>query len=104
MSDSMKMLMVVFNISIEDEVKEIIDKHGAVCFTQWPRLLGVGQSTGARFDNSVWPGANGALFTVLEDEKARRLMAAVDTFRQGDARREGLKAFLLNVEAATGEL
>ena len=100
----MKMLLVVFNVSIEDEVKALFAREGAVCFTQWPRLLGVGQSTGARFDNSVWPGANSALFTVLEDEKARRLMAAVDALRRGDARREGLKAFLLNVEAATGEL
>ncbi|MBO4296882.1 MAG: hypothetical protein J5863_09010 [Desulfovibrio sp.] len=100
----MKMLLIVFNVSIEDEVKALLAREGAACFTQWPRLLGVGQTAGARFDDNVWPGANGALFTVLEDEKARRLMAAVDAFRQGDARREGLKAFLLNVEAATGEL
>jgi len=100
----MKMLLVVYNVSIEEEVKALLNRSGALCFTQWPRLIGSGKSTGTRLDDNVWPGANGALFSVVEDGKAAELMAAIDVLRNGSAKREGLKAFLLNVEASTGEL
>ena len=99
-----KMLMVVFNISIEDEVKEIIDKHGAVCFTQWPRLIGRGRSTGPKMDNDVWPGANSALMIVTTEKEALDIMADIQALRDEVGTHEGVKAFLLNVEKMTGEI
>ena len=104
MSDSMKMLMVVFNISIEEEVKEIIDKQGTVCFTQWPRLVGRGKSTGPKMDNDVWPGANSAIIIVTTEKQALDIMADIQALRDEIGTHEGVKAFLLNVEKMTGEI
>lgn len=98
----MKMVLVVYNIFVEEEVQEVLQKAQVPCFTQWPRLLGKGLSTGPRMDTSVWPGANSALMTVTDDEKAQSLLEAFQRLREGAARREGVKAFLLNVEAMTG--
>ena len=104
MSESMKMLMVVFNISIEEEVKEIIDKQEAICFTQWPRLVGRGKSTGPKMDNDVWPGANSAIIIVTTEKQALDIMADIQTLRDEVGTHEGVKAFLLNVEKMTGEI
>ncbi len=99
----MKMVLVVYNISVEEEVQEVLRKADVPCFTQWPRLLGKGVSTGPRMDTSVWPGANSALMTVVEDARARELLQAFQHLREGEAAREGVKAFLLPVEAMTGD-
>ena len=104
MSESLKMLMVVFNISIEDEVKEIIDKQGGICFTQWPRLVGRGKSTGPKMDNDVWPGANSAIIVVTTEKQALDIMADIQALRDEIGSHEGVKAFLLNVEKMTGEI
>ena len=100
----MKMILVAYNVSIEAELIEELPKMGVHCFTQWPRVYGRGNATGARFDNAVWPGANGMLMAVVEDAAAPQVMAAIGHLRDTIARRDGLKAFQLNVEAVTGEL
>lgn len=100
----MKLIFIVYNISIEEDVQNILSRMNVQCFTQWPRLLGKGIATGPRMDTSVWPGANSALMAVVEDSQAKPLMDAVQALRDGAAKREGIKAFQLPVEAMTGNL
>ncbi len=101
---NLKMLLIVYNIALEDEVGDLMKAQGAPCFTQWPRLVGKGVSTGPKMDNDVWPGANSAIFTVLPEPKAREVMAAVQALRDEVGSHEGIKAFLLNVEEMTGDV
>ena len=101
---SLKMLMIVFNISIEDEVMEIVNKRGAICYTRWPRLVGRGVSTGPKMDNDVWPGANSAIMTVQPEATALDIMKDIQELRDEIGSHEGIKAFLLNVEKMTGEV
>ncbi|MCQ2403450.1 MAG: hypothetical protein MJ202_06970 [Lentisphaeria bacterium] len=98
----MKLIFIVYNISIGEDVQELLRRQNVECYTQWPRLMGVGKSTGPRMDSNVWPGANSALMAVVEDEKAKPLMDAIQALRDGDAKLEGIKAFQLPVEAMTG--
>ena len=100
----MKMLLIAYNVSIENELLEELPKLGVQCFTQWPRVLGQGKTTGARFDSAVWPGANGMLMATVEDTDAPRIMHAINQMRNTTAKRDGLKAFQLNVEAVTGDI
>lgn len=100
----MKLIFIVYNISIEEEVQTLLQEQKVCCFTQWPRLYGQGQSTGPRMDTSVWPGANSAIMAVVEDGMAGPLMDAIQQLRDGDAKREGIKAFQLPVEAMTGKI
>ena len=97
----MKFIFIVYNISIEEDVQALLKGRGVASYTQWPRLVGVGEMAGARLDNGVWPGANSAVVAVVPDEQAAPLMAAVRELRAGEGRREGIEAFQLNVEATT---
>ncbi len=99
-----KMLMVVFNISIMDEVMQLFEDCGSPCFTQWPRIIGKGVTTGPKMDNDIWPGANSAIMTVLSEEKAKELFNKIQELRDDIGEHEGVKAFLLPVEAMTGDI
>ena len=100
----MKMILIVFNISIQDEVHELIDKLGVTCYTQWPRLVGKGISSGPKMDNNIWPGANTALMVVTSSEMAGKIMGAVQKMRDDIGTHEGIKAFQLPVEKMTGDI
>ncbi len=100
----MKMLLIVFNISIHDEVHELIDRLGVSCFTQWPRLTGRGVSTGPKMDDNVWPGVNSAIMVVTSEEMAEKLMREIQRLRDEIGMHEGIKAFQLAVEKMTGEI
>jgi len=99
----MKMVLIVFNISIQNEVIELVKKCGVPCYTQWPRLTGEGKSTGPKLDTDVWPGANSALMIVCEENKADELMKSVQSLRDEIGAFEGIKAFQLPVEKMTGD-
>ncbi len=95
----MKLLTAYFNVAIQEEVLEALDTAGVRHFTLWPRLIGVGAATGARFDNHVWPGANGALQAVLEDVPADAALDALQALRDSPVGRQaGIYAFLSPVE------
>ena len=100
----MKMIIIVFNISIQEEVHDAIDKLGVTCYTQWPRLVGKGVSSGPKMDNNVWPGANTALMIVTDDAMADKIMTTIQTIRDEIGTHEGIKAFQLPVEKMTGEI
>ena len=99
----MKLVFIVFNITLAEDVQKLLKGLEITCFTRIPRLEGVGLTAGARFDNSVWPGANSALIVVTSPTKAAELMTAVRQLRK-DEGREGVKAFMLNVEDMTGDI
>ena len=99
-----KMVWLVYNISIEDEVSDLLAQTGISCYSQWPRMLGKGISTGPKLDTSVWPGANATIMTVTTAEQAGKLMAAVQKLRDEIGSHEGIKAFLTPVEQMTGEI
>lgn len=94
----MKMILVVCNVAVDEEVMEAVRTAGACCFTKWPRVVGAGQRTGPRLDNHVWPGANSMTMLVVPDDRAPAVMAALRKLRETIGRQEGVKAFLLNVE------
>ncbi len=100
----LKMLIVVYNISVQSEIMAVLEEQGMTCFTQWPRLVGRGVTTGARLDNDIWPGANAAIMTVVEAAQAEKMMQAVQLLRDEIGEHEGIKAFQLPVEKMTGEI
>lgn len=99
----MKLVLIVSNITISEDVQKLLKELDISCFTRIPRLEGVGVTAGARFDNNIWPGANSALFVVVPRETAVKLMEAVAELRKREGR-EGVKAFMLSVDDMTGEV
>ena len=84
------MYMILYPKEMEEEVIEAIESVGVPGYTELPKMIGRGRRV-RHFDNPVWPGATGALFTVLGCEEAndkliprfRELAATLETRSHG---------------------
>ena len=89
----MKMVWMLHDIVLSEEIQDILDELGIIGITRWPRLAGRGPKSGARMDNHVWPGANSAAFVVVEEDMAVRLMARLQALRDEVGSKTGVWAF-----------
>lgn len=93
----MKMVMIIYNEAIDDEVMSALQACRIDSFTKWQRVLGKGKLSGAHLDSSVWPGANNVCMTVVEDNKVIAILTQVKNLRK-NLGKEGVKAFVLPVD------
>lgn len=97
----MKCITVFYNVSISDEVIAAICEAGVKEYSVIPRTHGCGATSGARFDNHVWPGHNSVLVMVVDASSAPKVMDALQKLRNTPrGRRSGLYAYQTAVEAA----
>ncbi len=96
----MKMIMVIYNEAIDDEVLESLHSCGAEYFTKWQRVLGKGQASEPHLDSNVWPGVNNVCMAVTDDKKVPDILNKIKELRSRLGQ-EGIKAFVLPVEAST---
>ncbi len=96
----MKMVMIIYNEAIDDEVLEALCSCGAECFTKWQRVLGKGQASEPHLDSNVWPGVNNVCMAVTDDKKVPGILNKIKELRSRLGK-EGIKAFVLPVEAST---
>lgn len=71
-ADVKSFCLLIFPEGVEDEIIEILDQLGVPGFTQSKRVTGRGPR-GRHFDNPIWPGTDGAIFTVIDREQASLL-------------------------------
>ena len=96
----MKELTAVFNVSISDEILELLRSRGVEEYTLFPRCHGVGKVTGPRNDDHTWPGFNATVIAVVDDDVARRAMEALQEFREGTGgRKAGVFAYTKGVDS-----
>ena len=96
----MKLVLIAYNEAIDDEVMEQLDNVGIEGYTKWAEVLGKGRTSGPHLLSHVWPKGNNALAVVTDDASAEKLLEAIRGLRK-TAAKEGVKAFVLNVEEAT---
>lgn len=97
----MKAVTIIYNISTDDEVQEVLRRLRIKEFTRIPRVMGVGKVTGPRMDNHVWPGYNAMIVACVSDHHADTIMQALQEFRDGPTgRKTGIFAWVSPVEAA----
>jgi hypothetical protein len=65
-----EMYMLLYPKELEDEVITALESTGVPGYTEMPKMIGRGRHT-RHFDNAVWPGATGCIFTVLSTAEAR---------------------------------
>ena len=95
----MKMVLIVYNAAISEEVMEALQEIGVKNYTKWDRVLGKGPISGPHFDSDVWPGVNSMLAIAVEDEKKDKIMAKVKELKSNEAiAKEGIGAFILPLE------
>ena len=97
----MKAVTIIYNISTDEEVQEVLRRMRITEFTRIPRVMGVGAVTGPRMDDHVWPGYNAMIVACVSDHHAETIMQALQEFRNGPTgRKTGIFAWLSPVEAA----
>ncbi|HEA46905.1 MAG TPA: transcriptional regulator [bacterium] len=95
----MKLVLIVYNVAIEEEVMESLKEIGVENYTKWDRVLGKGKTSGTHLDTDVWPGVNHMLAIAVEDEKKDKIMARVRELKSKEVlRREGIGVFVLPLE------
>lgn len=95
----MKAIFIAFNQAYNDEIVELLERHGQRGFTRWNDILGRGGVDGEpHYGNHAWPVQNMAILTVVEDDLVDPVMADLqDTDK--NAPDLGLRAFVWDVVA-----
>lgn len=95
----MKAIFIAFNQAYNDEIVELLERHGQRGFTRWNDILGRGGVDGEpHYGNHAWPVQNMAILTVVEDELVAPVMADLQETDK-NAPDLGLRAFVWDVVA-----
>ena len=78
----MKMLMVVFRDSLQDEVLMLLKDCDVKAYTLVQNVAGAGE-TGMALGSFASPGVNSMLLVVLSKEQADRSIEALKAYRDG---------------------
>jgi nitrogen regulatory protein PII len=89
----MKMVMVVYDAAHDEAVLAALEKCQTPGFTQWQRVLGRGQRSAPKMDDSVWPGYNHVLMTAVSEGPCLEATVAALSRLHGDLGGKGLKVF-----------
>jgi hypothetical protein len=97
-----EMYLILYPKELEDEIIEALEATGVPGYTEMPKMVGRGRNI-RHFDNAVWPGATGCVFTVLTAQEAQSkllptfeaLAASLETRSKG---LYGLHIFVLPCE------
>jgi nitrogen regulatory protein PII len=93
----MKMLIIVYNDVVDEELVAMLKKAGVSGYTKWKEALGEGPGTGPKLATNIWPGKNNVIAVVVNDEE----LPAVSGFLRdlkGSHPKGGIKTFILQVE------
>jgi len=96
----MKMLMIVYNEALDDEVMELLERIEAKGYTKIPQAFGRGETSGAHLGTDIWPGLNNILYVACQDSQSEELLIKVKGLREKSGR-EGVKAFIFPLEEIT---
>lgn len=88
---TLEMYLILYPKELEDEIIETLESTGVPGYTEMPKMVGRGRHV-RHFDNPVWPGATGCVFTVISAELARsQLLPAFEALAANlDTRSKGL--------------
>jgi hypothetical protein len=88
---SQTLYLILYPKELEDEIIQTLESTGVPGYTEMPKMVGRGRHI-RHFDNPVWPGATGCVFTVLKPEQAKAsLLPAFEALAAGlETRSHGL--------------
>ena len=88
---ALEMYLILYPKELEDEIIDTLEATGVPGYTEMPKMVGRGRHI-RHFDNAVWPGATGCIFTVVQPQIARsQLLPAFQTLAANlETRSKGL--------------
>ena len=94
----MKAIFIAFNQASYEMIIQIMDREQIHGYTYWESVAGRGTNTGEpHLGSHAWPTMNGAILTMVEDEKVERFMKLLHKLDM-QYESQGLRAFVLHVE------
>ncbi|MBV9579107.1 MAG: hypothetical protein JO057_11005 [Chloroflexi bacterium] len=90
-TETRQLYMILYPKELEDEIIQTLEATGVPGYTEMPKMVGRGRHT-RHFDNSIWPGSTGCVFTVLSPLEAQaHLLPTFEALAANlDARSNGL--------------
>jgi hypothetical protein len=70
---AMELYLILYPKEREETIIQTLEAIGVPGYTEFPKLIGRGRRV-RHFDNPIWPGATGAVFTVISSEQAPALV------------------------------
>ena len=99
----MKMLLIVFRETLEEEIHGLLATHNVTAFTELHKVGGTGE-TGAAFHSYAWPGLNGMILTALPEDHAEGVINGLKAFRDQQVQEHHGAKFPLRVFVLPCEL
>lgn len=96
----MKMVMIVYNEALDNEVMEILKDCALKSYTKITEVFGCGISSGTHLGTDIWPGRNNILYVACEEKESKQIITSVKEIRKSLGI-EGIKAFLIPLEEMT---
>ncbi len=98
----MKAVFIVYNQALTERVAALLEKTNTRGFTQWQDVMGRGTKTGEpHMGTHTWPAMNSAILSVVDPEKAERLLREVEELNK-TAEAQGVRAFTWDVAEMVG--
>ncbi|MCF8219030.1 MAG: hypothetical protein K9I29_10010 [Bacteroidales bacterium] len=94
----MKSILIIFNQAHTEKVEYMLDRLEIRGYTQWNEIYGRGSETGEpHIGTHTWPEQNNAVIAVIEDEKVKKVLEAVE--KMDNINKDvGIRAFAWNIE------
>jgi hypothetical protein len=80
----MRLMLIVVDSSVRDEVEVLLRKAGAHGFTEFAASAGWGAS-GLRLGSGAYPGSSVVLLTALDAEAEKSVRIALAGFEEGES-------------------
>jgi hypothetical protein len=94
----LKMLVIIYSGPEPERVTAVLDAHPVGGYTEFGEVRGVG-STGRRGGSRAWPGRNLLFMSVMDENCARTVVAALRKTAQALPEGQRLHVVVLPVEA-----
>lgn len=95
----MKIVIVVYNSSINDHIMEALTDCRIEEYTKIPNVFGVGRNSGPHMGTHIWPATNSLLMISCNEDEARMLLDKLTAIKEKYSKL-GIKAFVVNQEEA----
>lgn len=95
-----KVVMICYNEAVDDDVMGILAHCPIKNYTKLTGIYGRGETSGTHLGNDIWPGLNNILYVACDSAQASEMLDSVKELRKRLGS-EGIKAFVLPVEAMT---
>jgi hypothetical protein len=94
----MKAVFIVYGQSLTGLIEKLLNKLEIRGFTRWDEAHGRGNVSGEpHYGTHAWPSKNGALLTIIDEEKVDNLLDALRGINE-KAEQQGLNAYVWNIE------